>query len=104
MHFQTPGYQALLTWSQGYWELWLCSSMAAVVAGSSERPFTVDLGSSSVGFMLPMAILNERDSSWFQTVYWLFIMENGCIPFQPLRVDLRLNTFCREECPRRGDY
>jgi hypothetical protein len=28
--------------------------------------------------MLPM--VDKRDSSWFQTVYWLFIKENGCVP------------------------
>ena len=30
--------------------------------------------------MLPMAFLDGRDRSWFQTVYWLFFVENGCIP------------------------
>ena len=23
------------------------------------------------------SVLDERDSPWFQTIYWLFIMENG---------------------------
>lgn len=30
--------------------------------------------------MLSMVVFNERDSPWFQTVYCLFIMENGCVP------------------------
>lgn len=29
--------------------------------------------------MLSMVVFNERDSPWFQTVHWLYIMENGCI-------------------------
>lgn len=29
---------------------------------------------------LPMAVVDERDRPWFQTVCWLFIMENGCVP------------------------
>jgi hypothetical protein len=28
---------------------------------------------------LPMAVVDERDRPWFQTVCWLFIMENGCV-------------------------
>ena len=42
-----------------------------------------DLGCGSVGegfLHAPMAVLDERDSPWFQTIYWLFIVENGCIP------------------------
>ena len=54
--------------------------------------------------MVPMADLDERDRPWFQTVYWLFVMENGCVQYQLLRVNLRLNTFCQEECLGREAY
>ena len=27
--------------------------------------------------MLPIAVVDERDSPWF---HWLFILKNGCIP------------------------
>lgn len=47
-------------------------------------------------------VLSEGDSPWFQTVYWLFIVENGCIPI--LKVGLRLNTFSTEESPGRESY
>jgi hypothetical protein len=39
--------------------------------------------------MFPMVVVEERDSSWFQTVYWMFILENGCVPHQLLKVYLR---------------
>jgi hypothetical protein len=25
-------------------------------------------------------VVDERDGLWFQTVYWLFIVKNGCKP------------------------
>jgi hypothetical protein len=30
--------------------------------------------------MLSMAVLDERDSPWFQNGYWLFIVEKGFVP------------------------
>jgi hypothetical protein len=30
--------------------------------------------------MLPMAVVDERDSPYFEAVNWLFIVENGCGP------------------------
>jgi hypothetical protein len=27
-----------------------------------------------------MVVVDERNSPWFQTVYWFFTVENGCIP------------------------
>lgn len=29
--------------------------------------------------MVPHSGFDGRDSPWFQTVYWLFIVKNGCI-------------------------
>jgi hypothetical protein len=29
--------------------------------------------------MFPMVVLDERDNPWFETLYWLFIGENGCV-------------------------
>ena len=43
------------------------------------------LGGQLVSFVnkdflhVPMEVLHEKDSPWFQTVNWLFIVENGCI-------------------------
>ena len=42
--------------------------------------------------VFPMAVLDERDSPWSQTVYWFFTLENGYILYQLLTVDTRLNT------------
>ena len=58
-------------WVKG--ELWLSSvgialRVAVVVAGSTERPYAGGLGCSWVvegPSMLPMMIVDERDSSWF---------------------------------------
>jgi hypothetical protein len=30
--------------------------------------------------MLHTAVHDERGSPWFQTIYWLFIRKNGCVP------------------------
>jgi hypothetical protein len=30
-------------------------------------------------FMIPTAV-DEKDRPWFQTIYCLFIVKNGCIP------------------------
>jgi hypothetical protein len=39
--------------------------------------------------MLPMVVLDERDSPWFQTVYWLFIMESESIPTSQGRPEIK---------------
>ena len=43
-----------------------------------------DLGSKALQvkafLMIPREVVDERDSPYFQTVYWLFIMENGDVP------------------------
>jgi hypothetical protein len=37
----------------------------------------------------PWQFSNERDSPCFQTVYWLFIMENGCMPTSQLGPEIK---------------
>lgn len=47
----------------------------------------------------PTAALNERDSPWLQTVYRLFMEENGSIPLP--QVGPEMKYLCRKGCPGR---
>jgi hypothetical protein len=51
--------------------------------------------------MLPTLVLGEKDSPWFQAVHYS-LWKMGA--YHLLRMDLRLNTFCRKECPGRDTY
>jgi hypothetical protein len=50
--------------------------------------------------MLPKVVLNERDSPWFQIIYWLLIMENGCIPTSQSGQEIKY--LFQREMPRKG--
>jgi hypothetical protein len=54
------------------------SLTVVVVAGSTERFSTGELSRGSEVFSL-FPMVDERDSPRFQTVYQLFIVENGCV-------------------------
>jgi hypothetical protein len=52
--------------------------------------------------VLPMAVLDERDCPWLQTVYCLFNMENGYLPTSQGGPDNKY--LCREEYLGREAY
>ena len=50
--------------------------------------------------MIPMLVLDGRDSPWFQTVYWLLILEYGYIP--PSLGGPEIKYLLQKEMSRKG--